>query len=82
MNNLPRQLEKLCFDGNRPKNLYNILMECNFYLAAAHPEATGKASVSNHLLNVADHMLLNTARIMRSQMKKTRLGKNLERKFR
>ena len=48
-----KQPEKLSFDGNAPKNLYNILMECDFYPAAAHPEATGEANVSI-LLNVAD----------------------------
>ena len=53
MANSLRQPEKLSFDGNAPKNLYNILMECDFYPAAAHPEATGEANVSI-LLNVAD----------------------------
>ena len=46
-----RQPEKLSFDWNAPKNLYNFLMECDIYLAAA--EATGEANVSS-LLNVAD----------------------------
>ena len=53
MANSLKQPEKLSFDGNAPKNLYNILMECDFYPAAAHPKATGEANVSN-LLNVAD----------------------------
>ena len=53
MANSLRQPEKLSFDVNAPQNLYNILMECDFYPAAAHPEATGEANVSI-LLNVAD----------------------------
>ena len=53
MANSLRQPEKLRFDVNAPQNLYNILMECDFYPPAAHPDATGEANVSS-LLNVAD----------------------------
>ena len=53
MTNSLRQPEKLSFDGNAAKNLYNILMESKIYRAAAHPEPTGETKVNN-LLNVAD----------------------------
>ena len=53
MANSLRQPEKLSFDGNAPQNLYNILMECDFYPAAAHLEATGEANVSS-FLNMTD----------------------------
>ena len=82
MANSLRQPEKLSFDGNAPKNLYNILMECDFYPAAAHPEVNGEANMSS-LLNVADRDAFeHSQKFMFANEEKRKNEKTWKEKFR